>query len=64
MFRQFNGTVVFDEADPSASSVNATIRAASIDTNLEARDKVLETGGVLVGDEIEITLDIDGIAKE
>lgn len=148
MFRQFKGTVSFDEADPSASSVSATIQTASIDTNLEARDKdlrsarffdaekfpnltfvsksvtktsarkfqvagtltmhgiskdvaleteffgkgkdpwgsvrygfratttvnrkdfgmqwneALETGGVLVGDEVEITLDIDGIAKD
>ena len=31
MFRDFNGTLMYDDADPSASSVNMTIDAASID---------------------------------
>ena len=146
-FKSFEGTIAYDESHPEASTVQATIRAASIDTNLEARDKdlrsprffdadkfptltfssasvtktdgakltvagtltmhgvskdvpldveflgkgkdpwgnvryafratttvnrkdfgmrwneALETGGILVGDDVEITLDIDAIAK-
>lgn len=42
-FRDFSGTVVFDENNPSASSVNATIQTASVDTNVEARDKDLRS---------------------
>jgi polyisoprenoid-binding protein YceI len=42
-FNAFEGTITFDEADPAASTVNTTIRAASIDTNLKARDKDLRS---------------------
>lgn len=42
-FGEFSGSVVFDEANPSASSVRATIIAASVDTNVEARDKDLRS---------------------
>ncbi len=42
-FSEFSGTVVFDESDASASSVDVTIQAASIDTNVEARDKDLRS---------------------
>lgn len=43
MFRTFEGQIAFDESSPSASTVQATIRAASIDTNVAARDKHLRS---------------------
>ncbi len=42
-FRDFSGSVDFDEANPSASKVTATIQAASVDTSVEARDKDLRS---------------------
>ena len=42
-FKQFEGTVNFNEKKPGASSVDATIQAASIDTDVEARDKDLRS---------------------
>jgi polyisoprenoid-binding protein YceI len=43
MFRTFEGKIAFDESSPAASTVQATIRAASIDTNVAARDKHLRS---------------------
>ncbi|HEX5043813.1 MAG TPA: YceI family protein [Candidatus Polarisedimenticolaceae bacterium] len=43
MFRTFEGKITFDESSPAASTVQATIRAASIDTNVAARDKHLKS---------------------
>ena len=37
------GTVVWDEKDPSKSSVNATMDATSVSTNNDARDKHLKS---------------------
>jgi len=37
-FTDFSATINFDEADITKSSVNATIKAASIDTGIERRD--------------------------
>ena len=37
------GTVVWDEKDPSRSSVNATIDATTVNTNNDARDKHLKS---------------------
>jgi polyisoprenoid-binding protein YceI len=42
-FTEFSGTIVFDEKDPSKSSVNAAIDAASINTDNGMRDKHLKT---------------------
>lgn len=42
-FREFEGTIVFDEADPSAIQVNATAKAASVDTGNERRDADLRS---------------------
>lgn len=42
-FRKFEGTIAFDEANLAASKVSATIQSASIDTNVEARDKDLRS---------------------
>ncbi|HET6371785.1 MAG TPA: YceI family protein [Candidatus Polarisedimenticolia bacterium] len=42
-FREFSGTILFEEDNPTASKVTATIQAASIDTNVETRDKDLRS---------------------
>jgi polyisoprenoid-binding protein YceI len=42
-FRTFEGTLQFDEKNLAASKVSATLQAASIDTNVEARDKDLRS---------------------
>jgi polyisoprenoid-binding protein YceI len=42
-FREFEGTIVFDEADPAAISVDATVNAASVDTGNPNRDADLKT---------------------
>ena len=134
-FGEFEGNLQYEAGKPETWKVTATVQAASINTNVEARDKhlrsadffdvekyptltfkstkveeptkeggklhgllsihgegkdpwgnvragftattkinrknfglnwneVLETGGVLVGDEVEITLEVEGIKKE
>jgi polyisoprenoid-binding protein YceI len=118
-FKDFEGTFEYDPGKPEAWSARGTIQAASIDTNVEARDKhlrgadffdvekhptiefkttkiasaaegrakaeglltlhgttkinrkdfglgwnqTLETGGVLVGEEVTITLEIEGLLQ-
>jgi polyisoprenoid-binding protein YceI len=42
-FKDFDGTIWIDRANPSASKVELTIQAASIDTSVEARDKDLRS---------------------
>ncbi len=42
-FQKFEGTITFDEKSISASKVSVTIQAASVDTNVEARDKDLRS---------------------
>lgn len=42
-FNKFDGTINYDPKDPSVWSVDATIQADSIDTNVEARDKHLKS---------------------
>lgn len=42
-FRDFDATIVSDEENPAASSVNFRIQAASIDTAHERRDKHLRS---------------------
>lgn len=44
-FTDFDVAVVYDEADVARSSVNATIRVASIDTGIADRDKDLRSAG-------------------
>lgn len=43
-FRNVTGSIVLDETDPAASSVQADIAAASIDTRQEQRDAHLRSG--------------------
>ena len=40
-FREFDGTLMLDEADPAQSSVEVTIQAGSIDSAWEKRDEHL-----------------------
>ena len=42
-FNDVKGTVVFDKADPSKSSVELTIPVESVDTHNEKRDQVLKS---------------------
>ena len=42
-FNDFKGRVVYDEANPSASTVSATIQIAGIDTDNERRDNHLRS---------------------
>ena len=43
-FKEFSGTIVYDEKDPAKSSVNVHIKAASVDTRDEGRDGDLRGG--------------------
>jgi polyisoprenoid-binding protein YceI len=47
LFKQVSGTVHYDEADPTRSSVEVTIPAATIDTGVEARDNHLRSADFL-----------------
>jgi polyisoprenoid-binding protein YceI len=42
-FKDFQGTITFDEQDITKSSVEFTAKVASVDTEVEARDKHLRT---------------------
>jgi polyisoprenoid-binding protein YceI len=42
-FTEFSGTVVMDEANPGASSIEVTVQAASIDTEVQQRDDHLRS---------------------
>jgi polyisoprenoid-binding protein YceI len=42
-FKEFEGSLRFDEANPAASGVEVTIKAASIDTNVAKRDEDLRS---------------------
>jgi polyisoprenoid-binding protein YceI len=42
-FRKFEGTIEFDQKNPGASKVAVTIQTASVDTNVDARDKDLRS---------------------
>lgn len=46
-FTEVTGTIVTDDADPARSSVEAEIRAASIDTRTEQRDTHLRSADFL-----------------
>ena len=46
-FTKVSGTVVYDAANPSKSSLQATIDAASVDTRVDARDNDLRSPNYL-----------------
>ena len=43
VFHEMDGTIVFDEQDPSAIVVDATVKVASVDTGNQKRDGHLQT---------------------
>lgn len=43
VFTDFGGTIAFDKANPAASSVQFTVKAASVDTNNDKRDEHLRS---------------------
>src|SRR6185503_16552827 len=64
-FTDFSVDINFDEADITKSSVTATIKATSIDTGIEARDKHLRTADFFdVGKYPEITFQSTKIVKK
>lgn len=50
-FKEISGTLEFDEANPTASSVSVTINTASVDSANEARDEHLRKADFLNVDE-------------
>ncbi len=50
VFKQFDGTIVFDEQNPAAISVNATADAKSIWTDNERRDNHLRSADFFAAD--------------
>jgi polyisoprenoid-binding protein YceI len=46
-FNDYDGTILFDEKDPSKSSVNVTIKSASINTDNTQRDTHLKSSDFL-----------------
>jgi polyisoprenoid-binding protein YceI len=50
-FSDFDGTIVLDEDNPSASSVTLNIKAASVDTNVADRDTHLRSADFFAADE-------------
>jgi polyisoprenoid-binding protein YceI len=66
-FHTITGTVEYDGKDVTKAVINVTIDTRTLDTKLEARDTQLKDpdllieppqGGVFVGDEITITMDV------
>jgi polyisoprenoid-binding protein YceI len=43
VFHAVEGTIVFDEADPSVTKIDATVKVASVDTGNEKRDGHLQS---------------------
>lgn len=50
-FSDFEGTITYDEANPAASSVNFSIKTASIDTNVSDRDTHLRSADFFSAEE-------------
>ena len=50
VFHDVEGTIVFDEGDPSAIVVDATVKVASVDTGNEKRDAHLQTADFFEAD--------------
>lgn len=49
-FKDFSGTILFDDKDMSKSSVDVTIKTASLDTENERRDTHLRSGDFFLAD--------------
>jgi polyisoprenoid-binding protein YceI len=63
-FNDVSGTVVWDDADPAASSVKVAIKTASIDTGTADKDKHLKSGDFFSVKEFpELTFVSKSVAK-
>jgi polyisoprenoid-binding protein YceI len=64
-FTDFSGTLSYDEGDITKSSVNVTIKAASIDTGTAGRDKDLRSANFLDAEKFpELTFQSQRIEKK
>ena len=64
-FKDFGGNIQFDKANPAASSVDFSIKTASIDTGAESRDKHLQSPDFFDAEKNpEITFKSKKIAKK
>ena len=79
VFHKFSGLVDINDQDVTRSKATVTIDVASIDTGVAKRDedlrsaaffdfamtyhKTLETGGVVVGDEVAISIEVEMVKK-
>jgi polyisoprenoid-binding protein YceI len=64
-FTDFNGTIAYDDKDPSKSSVNVTIKTATINTDNSGRDKDLQSANFLDVEKFpEITFKSKSVEKK
>jgi polyisoprenoid-binding protein YceI len=64
-FGDFSGSIVYDDKDPSKSSVNVTIKAASISTDNTQRDTHLKSADFLDAEKFpDITFQSKSVAKK
>jgi polyisoprenoid-binding protein YceI len=64
-FTDYNGTIVYDDKDPSKSSVNVTIKTASINTDNPGRDNDLRSANFLDAEKFpEITFKSKSVEKK
>jgi polyisoprenoid-binding protein YceI len=63
-FSDFEGTIEYDQADPTRSSVDVVIQAGSVDTNEAQRDAHLRSGDFFLADEFKtLTFKSTGIRR-
>ncbi|HEY6305155.1 MAG TPA: YceI family protein [Candidatus Angelobacter sp.] len=64
-FTDYNGSIIYDDKDPSKSSVNVTIKTASINTDNTSRDNDLRSGNFLDAEKFpEITFKSKSVEKK
>lgn len=64
-FNDFSGTILFDDKDPSKSSVNVTIKSATINTDVAQRDAHLKSPDFLNVEKFpEITFQSKSVEKK
>jgi polyisoprenoid-binding protein YceI len=64
-FNDYDGTIIFDEKDPGKSSVNVTIKSASINTDNAQRDTHLKSSDFLdAQNHAEITFQSKSVEKK